>query len=440
MRSIRSRVLILAGVAMAMTFIAAALAVYVLARRMLYDQFDGALTSQVQVLAAQVEEDEGRVESEIPVNTDRDVFELWANERVVAKSAALREHDLARNESLQIRAITLPDGKPARQVTFRFRPRVDLEEGQSPTQMTAVLVLARPTAELEAGVHGLGKVLIIVGAAGTLISLLLLMLVSRLALAPIRSLADSIATIKADALELKLRTPPPAELQPIVDRLQDVTRRLAKAFARERQLTAEIAHELRTPLTGLRATIEVALERERPAERYRGALNNCLAITKQTESTVQAMLLLARLDAGNATVTLSPVEVDVLVREVLAPHALAPRVPIETVLSATRIDSDPDLLRIVVQNLVDNALSYCDDKGHVAIALRDRELIVSNTGCSLDPSDLQHVFDRFWRKDTARTAGHVGLGLSLCRHIMDALGGTITVAVVDSTFTATVRL
>src|SRR5205085_12100562 len=108
---------------------------------------------------------------------------------------------------------------------------------------------------------------------------------------------------------------------PIVDSLDNLLRRLEAAFARERELTAEVAHELRTPIAGLRATIELALDRERTPERYRSALADCLAICVQTERTVESLMSLARPDAGMVAATREDIAIDEVVREALAPHA-----------------------------------------------------------------------------------------------------------------------
>jgi two-component system heavy metal sensor histidine kinase CusS len=290
----------------------------------------------------------------------------------------------------------------------------------------------------------IAKVLIGVGIGGTLLGLLLLVGVVRFALAPVRALADAIAAVKEDTLTVSFAaTTTPQELRPIVVRLDDLIRRLAKAFARERELTAEVAHELRTPLSGLRVTLELALARDRAAERYRTALVDCLAITKQTESVVQTLLSLARLDAGVTKLRRTRVELDDMVGEtlvVIAARAEERKIAITTSLPAFAVEADVDMLRLVVQNLLDNAVSYCDEGGSVDVTLRPGELRVSNTGCTLDEQDLAHIFERFWRKDAARSAGHSGLGLALCRQIMDALGGTIAVEVGNGRFVATVTM
>jgi hypothetical protein len=124
--SIRARVLILTGIAMAMTFIATGVVVFVLTRASLYNQFDEALVAKARALAALVEEEDGHVESEIPANDQEDMVELWADGVVFAKSDTLGAHELQPSDgALALRTAILPDGTAARQVTLRFQPRTD---------------------------------------------------------------------------------------------------------------------------------------------------------------------------------------------------------------------------------------------------------------------------------------------------------------------------
>jgi signal transduction histidine kinase len=108
--------------------------------------------------------------------------------------------------------------------------------------------------------------------------------------------------------------------------------------------------------------------------------------------------------------------------------------------------TDPDRIRVVFQNLVDNAVSHADRGGAVRIAVTagDATAVVriANTGSRIGGDAVAHVFDRFWRGDAARTAGeHAGLGLALCKKLVDLVGGTIAVdASVGGEFAVTVRL
>jgi len=254
----------------------------------------------------------------------------------------------------------------------------------------------------------------------------------------VNTLGAQIAKIDPNKLE-RITSEQPKELAPIVERLNELLGRVDSAMTRERELTAEVAHELRTPLSGLRATIELALDKERSAERYRDALRDCLTICKQTERMVESMLSLAKLDAGMVPVAREKVEVDALVRDVLATHQarIAERgLALTTNIRAVTVQSDPVKLTSVMSNLVDNAISYSEGTLHVEVA--ERTIKITN---SSSLADAKHVFDRFWRGDAARTAGtHAGLGLSISKRLIELLGGQIRAYVEGGRFSVIVVL
>jgi two-component system sensor histidine kinase QseC len=449
--SIRTRLLAGTALGVSVAFAISGVMVILLTRSSLYAQFDDALVARARALAALVEDDGGNVELEIdPVDApgDRTYFELWDGERVLLRSASLGGTDLTRTPGeLEIRPLQLRDGRSGRQITLRFQPRREPDQEHDPRpRLTITLVLARGAEEVTATVDRVAEVLIGVGLFGTLLCLAILVGVVRFGLAPVRSLAAAIAEIREGDLAARLDSAAtPRELSPVVERLDELLRRLAAAFTRERELTAEVAHELRTPLAGLRATIEVAISKDdRPAEKYRNALAECLAITRHTERLVEMMLSLARLDAGTITAASERVDVDELVREVLAPlsaRAAERRITIVTELPPVTATTDRDKLRVVLHNLVDNAVSYVDDGGTIRIELAPGRVRITNTGCTLSPAEVAHVFERFWRGDAARSTGaHAGLGLALCQKLIAIIGGTLTAEVTGGMFIATVTV
>ncbi len=464
-RSIRRRLLVGTGIGVGFAFVVSGLLVHVLARASLYRQFDAELDGEVRTLSGLVEQDGDSIETDLSRDTMHEHFEVWVAgptglyDEVIARSPKLGDRDLAKREesiviaqrdvrgaveyAIRVDDGTLPDGRVARQVTYRFAPRQD-ETTRPPRLVT--LAIARSTEEVEDAVDRLDSVLITVGALATLMSIGVLAWMARFGLAPVRTLAASIAALREENLAARLDVAhTPHELVPVVERLNELLGRLDAAFAREREMTAEVAHELRTPLAGLRVTIEVALDRERTPERYRTTLADCLSICTQTERMVGMLLSLAKLDAGMVSPRRDGVELDELVREVLAPLTarIADReLHIETELPPVTTTTDREQLRVVMQNLLDNAVSYADRGGTIRVELATGPTLrVSNTGCTLTSDQAAHVFERFWRGDEARTAGtHAGLGLALCRKLLDLLGGTIAATSAAGQFVATVVL
>ncbi len=455
MSSIRTRLLVGTMLAVLAVFGAVGIVVTRMTGISLRAEFDDSLAVHAESLAAQIDEDHGRLTSEIDPRSidDNEAFEVWGNGAVLARSASLGTGDLVPATTNRAMSATSFGGLPARQITLLARARVENEPDEGPAATASAygapitIVFARTTNAVEETSIRIAGVMIGVGVAGLVVCVILILFVVQLGLRPIRTLASTIANIREADLSARVgKTPTATELLPITDRLDELLARLAAAFARERELTAEVAHELRTPLAGLRATMELALARERSAERYKVALEQALAITHQTERVVESLLSLARLDAGQASIDARPIDADQLVRDAIATiqlRAVERELHIVTELEPVMLTTDPDKLRVIVVNLLDNAVTYADVAGEIHIALTSANALrVMNTGCTLSPEQAAHAFDRFWRGDASRdqSAGHVGIGLALSKRLVELLGGTIEVVVRDGTFTATVQL
>jgi signal transduction histidine kinase len=313
------------------------------------------------------------------------------------------------------------------------------------------LVLARGTADLDSQLASLRWLLAVAGGGTVLLVLLAAAIVVRQGLRPLGSLAAGIASIRENDLSARLPVRGTvAEVAPVVERLNELLGRLEEAFRRERTLTADVAHELRTPLAGMRSTIDVALLRSRASREYEQALRDCQEIVRQTQGMVDNLLSLARLEGGQVALQpemMRPAElVDALWRP-HAPQARARRIVFENrLLADVPCTADRDILTMVLSNLLANAAEYTNEGGRIevsgTVAGNAVEVAFSNTGCTLSAEDTPHVFDRFWRGDTARSATgvHCGLGLSLVKRAVQALGGAVSAEVTGSRFTVRVTL
>jgi signal transduction histidine kinase len=255
---------------------------------------------------------------------------------------------------------------------------------------------------------------------------------------PVNKLAGEIESLNETALGRRFsRAAVPDELLPVVDKLNGLMGRLEGAFAREKSFTADVAHELRTPLTGLRTTLEVCRSQPRESAAYETALDECRVITDQMEAMVESLLLLARSDAGQVVVAKQKLDLSELIAETWCLFEYRAQRSNVNVLfdmpQAVVIETDPDKMRIVIQNVLDNAVSYVDPGGQIRIAVhrRGNDAIaeIANSGSQIATEDASRLFERFWRGDVARTdaGAHCGLGLSLCQRLMNLLGGQIAV-------------
>jgi signal transduction histidine kinase len=247
-------------------------------------------------------------------------------------------------------------------------------------------------------------------------------------LAPLERVADQAARI--DVRSLDRRFPGagmPAELQTICARLNDLLDRLGASFDRERRFSADVAHELRTPLAELRNIAEVGLQ----FPGGRDPLPDVLSATLQMERLVDALLALSRAEGGRQPVAHQRVDLARLAEETWAPFAAAAaerNLRVSQRIAAASVETDPVLIAAIFTNVFANAVEYTPPGGAVDWELGpDGGLIVSNDNATLGAADLPHVFERFWRKDPARSDGrHGGLGLSLARSFAQLIGATVT--------------
>ncbi len=454
MRSLRSRLLAGTAVGTAVLLAAAGIAVYLLVRTRLLAQFDDSLADKARALTLLVEQErEGiehdfyeRVIKEFEPGERPEYFQAWlADGTVLARSPSLREGNLDRiagpADAPACRWLVLPDGRRGRAAGILFHPQREdrpRSDRNPPSDPPLTLVIARDTREVEGALADLRLLLVAVGAAAILLSLAVLVHVVRSGLEPLDDLAAQIGGLGEEDLAARIAVADaPAELAPVVERLNDLLSRLERAFAQQRALTADVAHELRTPLAGLQATLEVALARERESDAYRSAMADCLVICQQTQRMVDSLLCLARIEAGQAKVHAESLRLHEVLQECwrpLADRAHARGLHVEwNVDPQLVLNTDREKLRLILSNVLDNAVSYTNDAGHIRIEAASQdgriELSVANTGSHLSQQEAEHVFEQFWRGDEARAATgvHCGLGLSLCRQLVDLLGGSVRV-------------
>jgi signal transduction histidine kinase len=185
----------------------------------------------------------------------------------------------------------------------------------------------------------------------------------------------------------------------------------------------------------MRAAVEVALQKGRDTEEYRQTLAALGEQCERLAGLVNGLLLLARADAGEVAVERKAVDLAALARDVSEMFdPLAEERGIGLVTDAPRpviVAGDPSRLRQLVTNLLDNALRFTQPGGAVTLCVRDTAseaiLQVNDTGTGIPAEDLPRIFDRFYQADAARASGGGGLGLSICRWIVKAHGGTIGV-------------
>jgi two-component system OmpR family sensor kinase len=227
-----------------------------------------------------------------------------------------------------------------------------------------------------------------------------------------------------------------SELGRLAGVLNSTFARLEAAFARQRQFTADASHELRTPLAVIIAEAQTALARERSAMEYQESIGVCLDAAQQMRGLTESLLQLARFDAGQEVTQRSPVDLAKSARVCvgrIAPLAEERSVKIHCDLGRAKIFGEPDRLGQLITNLLTNAIYYNKPNGKIVISTRSENssavLTLTDSGAGIAAEDLPHVFERFYRADKSRSRaeGHSGLGLAICKAIVDSHGGSIDV-------------
>jgi signal transduction histidine kinase len=199
------------------------------------------------------------------------------------------------------------------------------------------------------------------------------------------------------------------------------------------RFTADVSHELRTPLTAIRSVGEVGLRGHRDEAAYRGIIGSMLEEVDRLASLVDRLLALSRAETHQATLSQDEVDLARLAEDVAGHLAVLAEEKRQTITieagPAPRVRADRLVLRQALINLVDNAIKFTPAGGQIRIRLSEAPLEtfvdVVDSGPGVPPEARERIFDRFYRSD-GLDAGGTGLGLSLARGAVEALGGHVT--------------
>jgi len=302
----------------------------------------------------------------------------------------------------------------------------------------AVIILGRSTAEI----HSFFELMYLIGGLLGLLSILVSgyagYVMARRALKPMDEIGQA-ATRFADG-DLSCRidmTSRDREIRGLMRTLNKMFGDLEGSIQAQKRFTADASHELRIPLTILRGEIEVALLRRRRPKEYEEVLQQQLGIIERMHRIVDGLLLLARADAGLLELAHDEVDLSLLVEEVGQNHLTLlsskdVRLDMEVVDGLTVIGDEHRLSRVLF-NLMNNAYKHAPANSVVrltAFASGNEAVIeVCDQGPGIEAEHIQHIFDRFYRSDEARSreAGGAGLGLAISKRIIEAHEGHIAV-------------
>ncbi len=292
----------------------------------------------------------------------------------------------------------------------------------------ATAQLARPLTEVDDVLERLRAGLLALVVGGIAAAALLGRLAARTSLAPVAELTGTAEHVAATRdLSKRIRA---GEAGDELDRLAGAFNTMLAALERsqraQRQFVADASHELRTPLTSLRTNLEVLADRrlgDRDRERLRA---DVVAQVEELAVLVGDLVDLAREDEP-VVEEQEDVRFDGVVEAAVErARRHAPGVRFDVEIEPCLVQGSPARLHRAVANLLDNAVKFAGGRGPVEVRLRaDGELTVRDHGPGIGEDDLPHVFDRFWRSETARGRPGSGLGLAIVRHAAETHGGSV---------------
>jgi two-component system, OmpR family, heavy metal sensor histidine kinase CusS len=327
-----------------------------------------------------------------------------------------------------IRQTQLPDGTPVHWAMATAKAREDGSDVE--------VIAAHPMTQEMRMLASYRDRIVLATLIGMLAATLLAYYVLWHALRPVRTIATHAAQISPTNLAVRLDSQAaPVELRQLTHAFNAMLDRLADGYQRLSQFSADLAHEIRTPVGALIGQTQVTLAKPRETDEYQQLLESNLEELNRLSHIAENILFLAHADHAALSIDREPIDLNgELVR--IAEYFEGPadergmRFDVEARGMAT---VNPMLCRRAINNLVVNAVRY--GSGDTVVRLRGAQdevgatVVVENDGRPIPPEQLDRLFDRFYRADSARSAftESNGLGLAIVKAIMHLHGGTARV-------------
>lgn len=222
----------------------------------------------------------------------------------------------------------------------------------------------------------------------------------------------------------------PIEISPLVKALNLLLSQLDDSLKAQKRFASDAAHELKTPLTALAMQVQL-VQRAKTEEARNKALSMLKEGIKRADRLINQLLTMTRLDPENRSKSLLPLDLHALAQSVveeLSPIAAKKNIEIKANgNSPVIVVGNEDALRLLINNLCDNAIRYTQDSGHIQINTsveHDKaEIEVSDDGPGIPETERERIFERFYRAEGTRTIPGTGIGLAIVRRVAEIHGG-----------------
>jgi two-component system, OmpR family, sensor histidine kinase MprB len=446
--SLRTRMVLVAGVAVAIAVLAVAVASYEGTRSQLQGQVDQSLQSLIKTPLHNIGIGPGGGPSPLPQRGPResqsdgqDPDEGLGFERLPPQAfgGASGAFTLFKRDGSTYAPPAQPYDIPS---TSAIRALADTGKGQFFTDMRVkdthirvlvvgigskgALAVALPLTTVDNALRSQVVLLLVIGGAGILLAALLGFLVARTALAPIARFTRQTERIAANPERIeheRLDMGGNDELARLGRTFDNMLDALEHAMQSQRNLVADASHELRTPIATIRANLQLMRDENMLSPEDRAALRaDVIEELDELTALVGDVVELAR--GSKPSTEPGDVRLDAVVRDAIErARRRAPGLSFHQVFEPTLVRGEGDRISRAVTNLLDNASKWSPDGGVVEVILHDGTVTVRDHGPGFNEDDLPFVFDRFHRAKEARSKPGSGLGLAIVRQAAEAHGG-----------------
>jgi len=226
------------------------------------------------------------------------------------------------------------------------------------------------------------------------------------------------------------------EIEELAETFNTMLDRVELLMQELKDVTNNLAHDLRTPITRMRGMAETTLNNKQDISNYQEVVGVIVEECDRLVRMINTILEIAQADAGLKTFSQKPVDLTTVVQkgvETFLPVAQDKKIQInlQCPSDSVMVLGDVSRLQRVISNLLDNAVKFTDSKGKVSVVLKtadsDAVISIKDTGIGIALDQQQHIFEKFYRAESSRTAPGHGLGLSFVKAIISSMDGSVTV-------------
>lgn len=452
--SIRTRLLVWTTLVTTFIMVGAGYILFQSLRASLYAQFDNVLNDAATVVIIEIEVKNSKIYHEWkeslenqPIGDGGALIQVWDyHTGDSTRSTLLGDHNLEKNHgALGARVfynLDLPDGRKGRAVGILTLPIIEEQKGNEgfiPEDHPQVFVWAQNTHHLQKILQRARNTFLIAGSAGLFMIWFAIFVIISLSSRAMKKLVAEVHARDGSEVGKALSVPDnlPTEIAGIAERFNSLLQKIDTSRERDRDFFLNVSHEVRTPVAGIRAIIEQALRRPREIPDYQVRLQSALEEVEGLNRLIDRLMKFGRLKQQQ---NLEPELIDLnqlsqRLWNIFETRAIQKGLNVRWNLDPeSHFHSDSELVKVIVTNLLDNAVSYSKDDSTIEITtIRRKEslrLFISN---SITPGkgglpNVSKFFDAFYRADSSRnqTGRHAGIGLSFSWEVMELIGGSIS--------------